>query len=123
LIAAGVLWLLLAVPLLLSGIGALVIDRSPDIDRLYAENPNLTPDLVRYVGIGATSAGAVLIMLGIAVFSGALWARIAAAVIGGLVGLVLLILIVPPVLAIIAIVLQFLPASSAYAKARRERTA
>jgi hypothetical protein len=122
LIAAGALWLLLAVPTLLFGIGSLLADRIPDIDQLYANNPDLTPEFVRNFGIGATSAGLALLAFGIAVFSGALWARIAAAVVGGLIGLFGFVFVVPLVLAIVAIVLQFLPASNAYDKARRERT-
>lgn len=122
LIAAGVIWLLLAVLTLLFGISALLADRIPDIDQVYEENPSLTPELVRDFGIAATTAGLVLVVLGIAVFSGALWARAASMVIGGVVGLFGFVLVVPLVLAIAAIVLQFLPASNAYAQARRERT-
>jgi hypothetical protein len=122
LIIAGVIWLLLGALTLLVGIVGLLADRIPDIDRVYAENPGITPELMRVVGISATALGLALVVLGIVVFGGALWARIVIAVIGALVGLFGIVAVIFPLLALIAIVLQFLPASNAYATARQRLT-
>lgn len=119
LIIAGVIWLLLGALALLVGIVYLLADRIPEFDRVYADYPSVTPELVQGVGLVATVVGLALVAFGIPVFGGALWARIMTAVIGGLAGLIGILTVVVPLLAFTAIVLQFLPASNAYAKAKR----
>ena len=76
--------------------------------------------LTNGIGIVLTVLAVIVIGLAIAVFSGALWARIAIAVVGGLLGLLAFATVLLPIMAIAAIVLQFLPAANDYAKARSQ---
>jgi hypothetical protein len=119
LITAGVLWLLNGAFLLLIGGVAVIADRMPGVEEVYAENPDVTPEMVRVFGLVTTPIAIAMIGLAIMVFTGATWARILITVLGVPVALAGIALVILPLLTIVAIVLQFLPASNAYASARR----
>jgi hypothetical protein len=121
LITAGVLWLLMGAVMLLLGVVVIVGNQLPEVEQVYAENPGLTPALLTGIGVVMTALAVIVIGLGTAVFTGALWARIAIAVVGGLLAVFGLTTIVLPLVAVVATILQFLPAVNEYAKAKQRR--
>ena len=120
LIAAGVLWLLNGAFLLVFGVITAVADRLPGFDEAMRErDTEITRDQLLTIGITGAVSGALIIALGIAVFSGATWARVLVMVVAVVPTAFLLVLIVFPVFTIAASVLQFLPSVGRYVRAKR----
>jgi hypothetical protein len=120
LIAAGVLWLVIAAFLILVGVVTSVADQIPGFnDAMRQQGITVTPEQLRTLGFLQIAFGVLIGALGVLVFRGSLWARIAVVVVAAVPGLLFSRTLFFPLLVIAAAVLQFLPAANAYAQDRR----
>jgi hypothetical protein len=120
LIAAGVIWLLIALFMVAFGIFTAVADQIPGFNEaMRQQGITITSEQLRTFGFLLISFGVLIGALGILVFRGSLWARIAVLAAALMPALVLVQTYFFPLLVITAGVLQFLPAANAYAQQRR----
>jgi hypothetical protein len=123
LIAAGVLWLLNGVFLLVFGVLMALADRLPGFEEaMRASGTEISHDQLLMVGISSAVFGTVITGLAVAVFSGATWARILITIVAVVPSALLLALVVFPLFSVTASVLQFLPPVTRYVQARRRQS-
>jgi hypothetical protein len=123
LIAAGMLWLLNGGLLLVFGALIALATRLPGFEEAMRERgAKISHDELMTAGVSGAVFGVVIIGLAVAVFSGAIWARILIMVVAVVPNILLLASIVFPVSFVAASVLQFLPPVTRYVQAKRRQS-